>query len=122
MVRVSDTAVDYILAYMWIQGAKAGSLRKIGPDIADYLISKGHTFGGRAEKKLRTVPSAGFSTAVASPWSSNAGWIATIFGQDAYNIDAFFTRSLPTGRRIELGTPPMGSPVVERVVRGNPKL
>ena len=39
MVRVSDTAVDYILAYMWIQGAKAGSLRKIGPDIADYLIS-----------------------------------------------------------------------------------
>ena len=24
MVRVSDTAVDYILAYMWIQGAKAG--------------------------------------------------------------------------------------------------
>ena len=86
------------------------------------MISKGHTFGGRAEKKLRTVPSAGFSTAVASPWSSNAGWIATIFGQDAYNIDAFFTRSLPTGRRIELGTPPMGSPVVERVVLGNRKL
>jgi len=110
MVRVSDTAVDYILAYMWIQGAKAGSLRKIGPDIADYLISKGHTFGGRAEKKLRTVPSAGFSTAVASPWSSNAGWIKSTFGQDAYNIDAFFTLNLPTGRRIELGTSPMGSP------------
>ena len=40
MVRVSDTAVDYILAYMWIQGAKAGSLRKSDTDIADYLISK----------------------------------------------------------------------------------
>ena len=57
-------------------------------------------------KKLHSSISR-FLTAVASPWSSNAGWIATIFGQDAHNIDAFFTRSLPTGRRIELGTPTM---------------
>ena len=48
MVRVSDTAVDYILAYFWLQGGKAGRIRKIGPDMADYLISKGHTFSPRA--------------------------------------------------------------------------
>jgi hypothetical protein len=110
MVRVSDTMVDYILAYFWLQGGKAGGTRKIGPDIADYLISKGHTFSPRAEKKLRTVGSASFSTSVASPWSSNRSWIKAVFGQDAYDIDAYFTRNLPTGRSIELGTSPMGSP------------
>ncbi|MHA1288383.1 MAG: hypothetical protein ACTSPB_13340 [Candidatus Thorarchaeota archaeon] len=110
MVRVSDTAVDYILAYFWLQGGKAGRIRKIGPDMADYLISKGHTFSPRAEKKLRTVPSASFSTSVSTPWTSNAGWIAATFGESAYNIDAYYTRNLPTGRSIELGIDPMGSP------------
>ncbi len=62
MARITEPQVQNILAYLWTQGYKAGKARPLGPDIADYLTSKGHTFSPRAEKKLREVPASPFSS------------------------------------------------------------
>ena len=43
-----------------LKAIKAGGARKIGNDIADYLLATGHTFANATvEKKVRSAPSAG---------------------------------------------------------------
>ncbi len=109
MARITEPQVQNILAYLWAQGYKAGKVRPLGPDMVDYLTSKGHTFVPRAEKKLREIPSSSFSS-YTKKWTANDPVVKGLFGLDAYDVDSLYTKNLPTGRGIVLGTSPGGSP------------
>tara|TARA_R110001599_G_scaffold41806_1_gene126197 strand:+ start:3413 stop:5518 length:2106 start_codon:yes stop_codon:yes gene_type:complete len=90
MARINSTKASQIILYLYAQGYKAGGARQIGPDIADYLISTGHTFANpTVEKKIRSMPSAGWSSMMANDWPNNAANVSGLFGIDAYNIDKY---------------------------------
>jgi len=82
--------------------------RGLGPDIIEYLTAKGHTFHHRAEKKLRDMPSPGWSVLL-KKWAANAPIVESIFGLTAYEVDSLYTKHLRASRLIPLGTPPAGS-------------
>ena len=44
MARITASKANQIILYLYAQGYKAGGARKIGNDIADYLLATGHTF------------------------------------------------------------------------------
>ena len=90
MARINSTKASQIILYLYAQGYKAGGARQIGPDIADYLISTGHTFANpTVEKKIRSMPSAGWSSMMANDWPNNASNVRGLFGTDAYNVDKY---------------------------------
>jgi len=108
MARITPIKVNQIILYLYAQGYKAGNARKLGPDIVEYLIGAGHTMNSSVEKKLRTMPSAGWSSQM-SDWTSNAPIIPAMFGGlSAYQLDEYYTRRLPNSGGIELN--PTGAP------------
>jgi hypothetical protein len=109
MARITPTQADAIILYLFTQGYKAGGARPLGPDIIEYLTKKGHTFHPRSEKKLRDMPSAGWS-GLLKKWTANNRLVSSVFGLSAYEVDSLYTKNLPTGRDIVLGSSPHGSP------------
>ena len=107
MARITPAKVDQIILYLYAQGYKAGGARALGPDIVAYLFAQGHTMNGAVEKKLLTMPSAGWSSLM-SNWTDNLSIVSSIFGINAYDIDEKYTKLLPTSRSIVLS--PKGSP------------
>jgi len=89
MARISATKANQIILYLYAQGYKAGGARKIGDDIADYLLATGHTFANATvEKKVRTAPSAGWS-GVLKQHTENDPIISSMFGVNAYDLDKY---------------------------------
>ena len=89
MARITASKANQIILYLYAQGYKAGGARKIGNDLADYLLATGHTFANATvEKKVRTAPSAGWS-GVLKQHTENDPIISAMFGIDAYNLDKY---------------------------------
>ncbi len=92
MARISASKANQIILYAYAQGYKTGGYKKLGNDIADYLLATGHTFANpTVEKKVRSAHSGASSawSGVLKQHTENDPIISSMFGVNAYDLDKY---------------------------------